>query len=165
MTQLVLGGIAVALHAGAPDVQYGYAGGATDVVLSDGRPVRMRHWNKRLITITGSGWMATGLDALDWDAEHELLSPVPLRVSGAGPVLALTADARPDVAPTALALVGEHWRPTTVTVSGRTATVAPVAGASLYTVAWFPKFTVLCDPPDDGYSAGTVTWQLICREV
>lgn len=165
MTQLVLGGIAVALHAGAPDVQYGYAGGATDVVLSDGRPVRMRHWNKRLITITGSGWMATGLDALDWDAEHELLSPVPLRVSGTGPALALTADSRPDVAATALALVGEDWRPTGVTVSGRSAMVTSVTGATLYTVAWFPKFAVLCDPPDDDYSAGTVTWQLICREV
>lgn len=164
MTQLVLGGIPVTLYSGAPAVQYGYAGGATDVILSGGRPVRMRHWDKRLITVSGSGWMTTGLDALDWDAEHVLLSPVPLRVSGQTATLTLTADVRPDEPVTAQALVGDTWRPASVSVTGRTATITPVAGATLYTVAWFPRFVVLCEPPDEDYSGGAVDWQIICRE-
>lgn len=161
---LMLGGITVPLHAGAPDVQYDYAGGAADIVLSGGKPVRMRHWSKRLITIAGTGWMATGLDALDWDAEHELRCSAPLRLSSTSTTLTLTADVRPDEPVTAQALVGGEWQAATASVSGRAVTITPVAGATLYTVAWFPKFTVLCTPPPEGY-AGDVSWQLICREV
>lgn len=162
---LMLGGITVPLHAGAPDVEYDYAGGAVDAVLSGGRPVRMRHWTKRQITISGTGWMATGLDALDWDAEHELRCPTPLRVSGVTPELALTADVRPDEPVTAQALIDGEWRTVAAAVSGRAVTITPLPGATLYTVAWFPMFTVLCTPPPVGYAGGAADWQLICREV
>lgn len=165
MAQLILGGIAVPLHAGAPDVRYDYAGGAADVILAGGRPVRMRHWNKRLITIAGSGWMATGLDALDWDAEHELRCPTPLRISGIGTTLTLTADVRPDEPVTAQAMVNGEWRSAAAAVAGRTVTITPVSGATTYTVVWFPVFNVLCEPPPEGYSGAAVDWQLICREV
>ncbi|SDS21532.1 hypothetical protein SAMN05216421_1113 [Halopseudomonas xinjiangensis] len=165
MTQLVLGGIPVTLYSGAPDVRYSDAGGRTDVTLSGGKPIAMRHFSKRVITITGTGWMATGLDALDWDAEHVLLSPSPLRLSGAGTAFTLTADPRPDEAVTAQALVGGRWVNASVTATGRAATVTPVTGATLYTVAWFPQFTVLCTPPDEGYAGGAVDWQITCREV
>src|SRR5690606_29213855 len=126
---LILGGIEVPLHAGAPDVSYGHAGGATDVVLSDGRPVRMRHWSKSLITISGTGWMATGLDALDWDAEHLLLCPKPKRLATTSSTATLTSDPRPDVPVGAHALVGRDWLATPVSRTGRAVTITPVPGA------------------------------------
>lgn len=165
MTQLILGGIPVSLVTGEPVTSYGYAGGRTDVILSEGTPIPMRSFTKRLITISGSGWVSTGLDALDWDAYHLLLCPKPLRVSGTTTALTLTSDPRPDVPVKAQALVGEQWVDTSVSLADRVATVSAVAGASVYTVTWFPQYTVLCEPPPEDYGSGAVGWQIICREV
>lgn len=161
---LILGGITVPLHAGAPDVSYAPAGGSTDVTLSGGRMVRMRHWSKTLITISGDGWMATGLDALDWDAEHVLLCPKPRRMATQGASVTLTSDPRPDVPVGAHALVGRSWVPAVATRSGRAVSITPVPGAIQYSVYWYPQFTVLVTPPGEEY-ADAVSWQLICREV
>jgi len=165
MTQLVLGGIPVSLHTGEPSHVYGYVGGRTDVTLSSGTPVPMRSFTKRLITVSGAGWVSTGLDALDWDAYHLLQCAVPLRVSGVATTLTITADSRPDKPVLAQALVGEDWVSTSVSMTGRVGTITPVTGASVYTLTWFPQFTVLCEPPEEGYGSGAVDWQIICREV
>ena len=165
MTQLTLGGIPVTLETGEPLHRYGYVGGRTDVTLSGGKPVPMRSFDKRLITISGSGWVSTGLDALNWDAYHTLQCAVPLRVSGSGTTLTLTADSRPDEPVQAHALVGDTWVPTAVSMAGRVGTITPVTGATLYTLTWYPQFTVLCEPPEEDYGGGAVGWQLICREV
>ncbi len=162
---LILGGIQVPLTSGAPDVSYAPAGGRTDVVLSNGRPIPMRHWRKELITISGAGWMATGLDALDWDAEHVLMCPKPKRVASSGTSLLLTADPRPDVPVEAQALVNGAWISAAVEVTGRQVSVAPVAGASQYSVVWYPQFTVLCTPPGEESADGEVSWVLVAREV
>lgn len=161
---LILGGIEVPLHAGAPDLSYAPAGGATDVVLAGGRPVRMRHWSKALITLSGTGWMATGLDALDWDAEHLLLCPKPRRMATTQTSVTLTSDPRPDVPVGAHALVGRDWVATEVQRAGRAVTITPVVGASQYSVYWYPQYLVLVTPPGEEYADG-VSWQLICREV
>lgn len=161
---LILGGIEVPLHAGAPNVSYAPAGGATDVVLSGGRPVRMRHWSKELITISGAGWMATGLDALDWDAEHLLLCPKPKRMATTQASATLTSTPRTDVPVTVDALIGRQWVRTPAVTTGRSVTITAVAGASQYSVCWYPQYTVLVTPPGEDY-ADDVSWQLICREV
>lgn len=164
----VLGGITVTLHSGPPDVVYSSAGGATDVVLSGGTPVRMRHWSKELITVSSAGaWMATGLDALNWDAEHVLLCPKPKRMATMGQLLdlTLTSDPRPDVPVVAHALVGRHWQPAAVIVAGRQVTITPVPGADQYSAAWYPMFNVLCTQPDEATASSGVSWQIICREV
>lgn len=163
--QLILGGITVPRYAGAGDVNYAPAGGFADVVLSQGRPVRMRHWSKELITLRGVGWMATGLAVLDWDAEHELLCPRPKRMATTGAQVTLSSDPRPDVPVTAHALVGREWVTAGVTVNERLVSVVPVAGAAQYSVAWYPRFTVLCTPPAEDYAGGDAAWQIACREV
>ena len=160
----ILGGIQVPLHAGAPEVNYAPAGGATDVILSGGTPVRMRHFKKQVITITGSGWMATGLDALDWDAYHLLLCPRPKRMATSGLQVTLSADARPDVPVAAQALVGRDWVSAPVSVEGRVVTITPVAGAAQYSVVWYPQFEVLCTPPPEDSAGDRTSWQIICRE-
>lgn len=162
---LTIGGIVVPLHAGAPEVSYTPAGGYADLTMSDGRPLRMRHWKKEIITVSGSGWVGTGLDALDWDAQHLLLCPVPKRITVAGLSATLTSDARPDVPVTVHALLGDEWVPTTHTRTGRAVTITPVSGATGYSVSWYPQFTVLVTPPTDQYAGAEAQWQLICREV
>src|SRR5690606_5684338 len=123
---LMLGGITAPPHAGTPDVRYGEAGGATDATLAAGAAVRMRHGRKELITTSGTGWMSTGLDALDWDAQHTLRCPKPKRMATTGTSVTLTSDPRPDVPVGAHALVGKNWVPTPVTRSGRAVTINPV---------------------------------------
>lgn len=161
---LILGGIEVPLHAGAPELTFDAPDGYTDIVLSSGKVVRSRHFSKEQITISGAGWMATGLDALDWDANHLLLCPKPKRVNTRGAPVTITSDPRPDVAVAAHALVGREWISTPVILAGRVATITPVAGASLYSVAWYPQFTVLCKRPPEESGAGGSGWQLVCRE-
>lgn len=161
---LVLGGIPVPLDAGAPECTYEPAGGYTDATLTDGSMVRMRRWDKTLITLSGTGWMTTGLDALDWDSYHTLLCPTPRRINSAGGPVMLTSDPRPDVPVTAHALVAGNWVPTPVTLDGREATPDAVVGATLYTVEWYPQFLVLCTPPPESAQAGQLTWSIICRE-
>jgi len=161
----VLGGIVVPLHAGVPDVTFGDAGGYTDYTLSEGEQVRARHFKKHLITITGSGWMATGLDALDWDAKHVLLCPKPKRVATTSTVVSITTDVRPDVPVFCHALVGRSWVQTPVAMDGREATITPVAGASQYSLGWYPMFPrVICKPPEDANAGGGVSWQINARE-
>jgi hypothetical protein len=161
----VLGGITVPLHAGAPEVTFADAGGFTDVELDGGNVIRSRHHSRSVVTISGTGWMATGLDALNWDARHELLCPKPKRVSTTGTSVVITTDARPDVPVACHALVGRDWVQTPVSMAGRTATITPVAGASQYSVVWYPMLTVLCQPPSEDASGGSVSWQIVAREV
>lgn len=161
---LVLGGIQVPRLAGTPDITYSGAGGYTDTVMSDGAVVRSRHFKKEVITISGAGWMATGLDALDWDANHLLLCSKVKRITTTDTQVTLLSDYRPDEPVFAQALVGRDWVNTPVSVVGREVTITPVAGAAQYSVGWFPQYTVLCVPPSEENSAGGSAWQLICRE-
>ena len=43
--------------------------------------------------------------------------------------------------------------------------VAPVAGAVVYRLVWFPRFTVLVDPPAEDIGDRQFSWQLVMREV
>jgi hypothetical protein len=165
MPQVILGGIPVTLETGEPQHLYSYAGGRTDVRLSKGKPVAMRSFTKRLITISGSGWVSTGLDSLNWDEYQVLQCSAPLRVSGSSVSLTITADSRPDEPVLAQALVDGHWVFTPVTMTGRVGQITPVTGATMYTLTWYPQFTVLCEPPDEGYGSGAVDWQITCSEV
>jgi hypothetical protein len=165
MPQVILGGIPVTLETGEPQHLYSYAGGRTDVRLSQGKPVAMRSFTKRLITISGSGWVSTGLDSLNWDEYQVLQCSAPLRVSGSSVSLTITADSRPDEPVLAQALVDGHWVFTPVTMTGRVGQITPVTGATMYTLTWYPQFTVLCEPPDEGYGSGAVDWQITCSEV
>lgn len=167
MPKVMLGGIQLDLHAGAPSQQYASEGGSTRVRLSGGALVSMTHWRKESISISGSGWMGAGLDGLDYTQPLELRCTQPKTVSGALPELLVTGTPRPDVAPWAHALVGKQWRRTPVSMSGDTATCTPVPGAALYRVSWMPVFQVICDPPAEALdaSAGSFSWQFTAQEI
>lgn len=162
---MILGGITVRIESGAPEMDYDSPGGFSDATLSNGMTVRMRHYKKELVTVTGSGWFGSGLDGLDMDQYHLLLCNKPKRMNVTGLNALLTSDPRPDVPVRAVALVDGLEYPTPVAMDGRAATITPVAGAQEYTVIWYPQFLVLCTPPPAANSNRAVSWTLICREI
>lgn len=167
MPKVMLGGIPIDLHAGAPAQQYASEGGSTRVRLSGGALVNMHHWRRESISVSGVGWMGAGLDGLDYTQPLELRCTAPKTVSGTGPVLTITGTPRTDFAPWAHALVGDQWHRTQVSMSGDTATCTAVPGATLYRVSWMPVFQVICDPPPEALDASNASfsWQFTAQEI
>lgn len=164
---ITLGGLPIILHAGAPAQSYSQETGWTDVRLAGGSLVRMAHWSKETIAISGGGWMGLGFDALDYTQPLELRCTQPKTITGAGLTYTLNSNPRPDVQPWAHALVGSQWVKTSVAMSGKTATVTAVAGASAYRVSWMPVFNVLAVPPTEALDSSTAAfnWQITAREI
>lgn len=165
--RVTLGGVPIVLHAGAPTQSYDGLGGASLGRLHGGAAVKMRHWRRTAITISGAGWMNPGLDGLDYDSALELRCTHPQSVTSASTTIALTGTPRPDVAPWGMALVGDQWVPTPCAVADGVATLTPVAGAELYQVAWMPVFQVFCERPPTGLDAGagSFSWTITAEEV
>ena len=165
--RVTLGGIPIALHAGAPTQSYEPIGGATTVRLHGGAAVKLRHWRKTRISLSGSGWMNPGLDGLDYDSPLELRCTHPQSVSSTGTSIVLTGTPRPDVAPWAQALVDGQWLRTPCTVDAGVASLTAVAGAELYQLCWMPVFQVFTEPPPTGLDAGagTFNWTISAEEV
>lgn len=167
VVHVTLGGLPIELHSGAPQQQYSAETGWSDVRLSQGALVRMAHWRKETITISGDGWMGAGLDGLDYTQPLELRCTQPKTITTESGQATITGTPRPDVVPWGHALVGNQWVLTPVTLSGSDATCTPVAGATLYRVSWMPLYFVLCQPPAEALDpgAGSVNWSFTAREV
>lgn len=167
VVHVTLGGLPIELHSGAPQQQYSAETGWSDVRLSQGALVRMAHWKKETITISGDGWMGAGLDGLDYTQPLELRCTAPKSVTSAGGQAVIIGTPRPDVPPWGHALVGNRWIPTAVTVSGQSAACAPVPAASMYRVSWLPIYMVLCQPPAEALDpgAGASSWSFTAREI
>ncbi|MBV2132053.1 hypothetical protein KRX52_04480 [Pseudomonas sp. MAP12] len=165
--RVTLGGVPIVLHAGAPVQSYEPMGGASVVRLHGGAAVKLRHWRRTAISISGSGWMNPGLDGLDYDSALELRCTHPQSVTSASNVITLAGTPRPDVAPWGLALIGDQWQPTPCVVVAGVATLTAVTGATLYQVCWMPVFQVFCERPPTGLDAGAgfYSWTITAEEV
>lgn len=165
--QLTIAGLPIDLHAGAPAQSYNQETGWTDVRLSGGSLVRMAHWSKESITISGTGWMGLGFDAIDFTLPQELRCTQPKTITGTALSYTLNSTPRPDFEPWAFARVNKRWIKTGVSVTGNTATLTPMPNATLYRVSWMPVFIVLASPPEEALdlSAGSFTWQFTAKEV
>lgn len=98
----------------------------------------MTHWRKTAITISGSGWIGTGMLGLDFDNPLELRCNASLGISGrtaADRVFTIPGEVRPDASPWGLALVGREWVRTDVSSAGQVVTVSEIPGAQLYRVS------------------------------
>lgn len=168
LPRLMLGGVPIVLHAGAPELTVDGLAGSATVRMSDGAAVKMTHWSgKAAGTISGQGWMPPGLDGLDYSQELELRSTQHESITGPALSVALTSAPRPDHAAWALALVGRDWVPTACVVAAGIATATPVPGATLYTFCWFPVYQVFAAKPGKSQSSGTAThgWSIAWEEV
>lgn len=165
--EIMLGGLPITLYSGAPEQIYSQEAGWTDVRLSGGSLVRMAHWAKEAITISGTGWIGLGFDGVDFTQPQELRCTQPKTITGTALTYTLTSTPRPDVSPWALALVNGEWVPTGVTTAERSAVVTPVQSATLYRVSWMPVFIVLAAPPEEALNAALaeVEWSFTAQEV
>lgn len=167
---LSLGGVPFVLHSGAPELSSDELRGSAITRMSGGLGVQMTHWSGKLTgTIAGQGWMPPGLDGLDYSQPLELLSTQQQSVTGSSNAVALKTEPRPDHAPWALALVNGEWVSTPCAYAAGVATATPVAGATLYSIAWFPRLMVFATPVQQSVSTGNLQtphgWSLTWEEV
>ena len=162
---LMLGGIPIVLHAGAPDLSEQPLGGWSRDRMSDGALIKQTHWQKTAGSISASGWIPPGLDGLDYTGTLELRSTQISNIQSAGLVFTLPTTPRPDQAPWALALVGDQWVEASASTVDGVATVTAVAGASLYQVLWLPVYNVSADRPVKTQSGGIQSWSISWEEV
>ena len=167
MTDVMLGGVPIRLHSGAPVCEYSPIGGVSTVRRSGGALVKMRNWRKTAITVRGSGWMGPGFGGLDFDSPLELRCTQPISLHTAALTGAIPGTIRSDVAPWALAYVSGDWVAAAVSMSGNDFTLTAVAGASEYHVRWLPSFTVLCEPPSEAMDSTSASfdWSITAEEV
>lgn len=164
---ITLGGLPIILHAGAPAQSYNQEAGWTDVRLAGGSLVRMAHWSKEVIAISGSGWMGLGFDALDYTQPLELRCTQPKTITGTGLTYTLNSNPRPDVQPWAHALVGRQWVRAGSVANDLAVTVTPVPNAIAYRVSWMPVYVVLARPPAEALDASIAefSWSFTAQEV
>ncbi|MCQ4274506.1 hypothetical protein [Stutzerimonas degradans] len=164
-TPIMLGGIPLELHSGAPVLSEEPIGGETSLRMSDGALVSMTHWERMSGSISGAGWMPPGLHGLDYSQPLELRSTKVQSIAGAGLVHTVRGTPRPDVAPWGQALVGGAWVNTACNLLDGVATLAAVAGATLYRVCWMPVYSVKARRPSETQDSGTashswsITWE------
>ena len=157
--RIMLGGVPIVLHAGAPVLSEEPIGGETSMRMSDGALVSTTHWERM------SGWMPPGLHGLDYRQPLELRSTKVHSIVGAGLAHTLRGTPRPDVAPWGQALVGDDWINTPCTVLDGVATLSAVPSATLYRVCWMPVYSVKARRPSETQDSGTashswsITWE------
>lgn len=147
--------------------RYEPIGGEKILRAANGRGILQRTWRKTRIVTSGAGWMPSGLQALDFDAQHVISCVTPEIITcDAGGAADLPAGRRSDAGhlPYAVALMaGGRMVDTTVTVGGNSGSVAPVAGAVGYQIAYYPEFTCWVMRPTR--SGPEPRWELIAEEV
>lgn len=158
--RIVLGGVPIVPHAGAPTESIEPIGGYSVLRMSDGTGLKQQHWERMSGSISGEGWMPPGLAGLDYSGPLELRSTQVQNMVGAGLAFELTGTPRPDVAPWGHALVGDQWLRTACTYVAGVATLAPVAGATLYQACWMPVLSVFCSRPAQSQGGGAHGWSL-----
>lgn len=167
MIYVTLEGLPIYLESGPVQQEYSAESGTTDARLSNGRLVRMHHWRKESITLSGQGWMGAGLDGLEYSQPLELRCTQPKSITTGALSAELTSAPRPDVEPWAMAKVQGDWVSTQCSLAGAVASITPVAGASAYRVSWMPMYTVLCQPPREALdpSSANYQWSFTAKEV
>lgn len=155
LAPIMLGGLPIVAHSGAPEETIEPIGGNAVLRMSDGSAVKQQHWSRMSGSISGQGFMPPGLDGLDYTQPLELRSTKVQNMVNASPTFVLIGTPRPDVEPWAQALVGEQWVPTPSTFEDGQLTAVAVPGASLYQASWLPVYSVFGNKPSGSQSTGT----------
>ena len=157
-----LGGVVVPVLASLELEQtYAPIGGYATLRMLDGAGVRQTQWQRLRTSLTGSGPIPAGLEALDYSQPQELLCAAPRSLIVTAPTANLPVARRTDAGylPTALALVDGKPAPTTLTIAGDVATIAAVTGAQQYVIRYWPRITVLAETPTVSFSHFRAQWQ------
>lgn len=165
--RIMLGGVAIVLHAGAPVESEESIGGDSVQRMSDGTGVIQTYWSKMAGSISGQGWMPPGLDGLDFSQPLELRTTQVNSMQGAGLVFALPSAPRPDQAPWAHALIGDQWKSTPCSTVDGVVTVTAVTGAEAYRVSWMPVYIVKArrPPKTQDSSSASHSWSIAWEQL
>ena len=150
------------------DQRYEPLGGEAILRAVSGRGILQRTWRKTRVITSGSGWVPSGLQSLDFDAQHAVACIVPETIPAVfatrQATLPTTWRADAGHAPYGLAqLPGGQTVEAAATLAGNVATVAAVAGAVAYQVGYYPLLTCwLLRPTRSGPEP---RWELVAEEV
>lgn len=131
-----------------------------------GRALKQMTYERTRITTSGNGWVPSGLQTLNYRAQHLLKCVRPETVPAAMPsrqtTLPVGRRSDPGHLPFALAQLdsGETVR-ASVSLVGDLATVDARPGAVAYQVGYYPQFTVYLMRPTRRGNA----WELVAEEV
>lgn len=168
LVALKLGGVELEAMCGPIRQRYEPMGGSSELRMANGDGKKQTHWRKVRIISSGSGYLDPALEQLDYSGELELWCVKPLFLNGTGLAYQLPPEAarRPDYQPWGLALVGENWRETGLSLAGDLASLVAVPGASRYRVGWLPRYSVFTDGvvSDYDYGTGRYDWSLEARQ-
>ena len=170
---LEIGGAVIPNRAGFDvDQQYEMLGTETILRACSGRGIKQMTYEKMRITTSCSGWMPSGLETLDYTAQHVVKCVVPRGITANPSTRQATIPAarRSDSGylPFGLAIsaTGEAVK-TAVTMATNLATCDAVSGATSYHVSWYPSVTCwLMRPQTSGNLAdASYRWELTAEEV
>ena len=169
MKLLKIGTFELPVYAGFDLTQrYEPIGGEGILRAVSGRGIMQRTWRKTRVVTSGSGWVPSGLQALDFDAQHAVACIAPETVP-ANPTTrqaTLPATRRSDAGhvPYGLAqMANGQTVEAAVTLAGDVATVDAVGGAVRYQVGYYPLLTCWLLRPNR--SGPNPSWELIAEEV
>jgi|GEM_PF-1019549 hypothetical protein len=141
---------------------YEQIGGETILRTINGSGIRQETWKKLRATVSGSGWIPPGLDAVDSTQQQVVAFAAPLAVTCDGSRQAtLPAGRRSDsgYTPWAIALLADGGIiDTPVAVVGDTATADAVADAIGYQAWYYPQITAWVSRPSQSLEHQTATW-------
>lgn len=139
--------------AGEIEQTYTDVGGFSNRRLASGALLYQERWRKVESSITGSGWIPAALASIDWTAQITVGCIATRALQSLGRVFNLPAGRRLDAAPYGFAHVGHRLAPTAVALAGNVATLAEVAGATAYSIHYYPVIVGRSDGPQERYDA------------
>jgi len=109
----------------------------------NGGGILQTRWKKLGSTISGSGWLPEGLDAINIGAAISISCIEPLSVASASNIITIPRAFRSDAnyTPQGAAVVDSQLMPTPLSLVGSVATLTPVVGAVQYHVVYHPIIT------------------------
>lgn len=169
MKILKIGDFALPVYAGFNLTQrYEPMGGEAILRACSGRGIKQMTWTRTRITTGGGGWVPSGLETLDFTAQHTVAcvvaQTVPADFATRQATLPATRRADDGHVPYGLAqLAGGHTVMAGCAVVADVATVDEVTGAEAYQVGYYPLLNCwVLRPTRSGPEAA---WELICEEV
>ena len=169
MRNLIIGGVEIPIDASHQLNQaYSEIRAVNRVRMSDGSLKQQSSWSGKILTqISGSGRLPIGLDGLDYLAEITIKCVAERRIASTVNAISVPSGRRSDYAVQGEALVNGKWQSTPVSMSGDTATLTTVVGATQYQAIYWPEIVCFVDPPDLNRDArrSVYSWSLKAEEI
>lgn len=168
-----IGSLAIQPHAGFDiNQQYEQIGPESIRRSVSGRAIKQQTYEKLRVVTSGSGWVPAGIETVDCSAVHivrcVVLRAVHADFSTRQAVLPAARRSDAEYTPVGYAyLTGPRVVSSPVSLVGNVATVAAVAGATGYSVGYFPQISCFIKRPtiSGDVSSATLSWEVVAEEV